>query len=355
MGENMKYKLKSKFDYKKTVLGFSLLALLFGVMCSWFSFFAVPFAAAYIAALIVFSFPKKHGALITLAVSAAVCLTGLAFGSISLYSAVLAVVIGISIGLTYVFGRTKTEAVIITAASAVAVTLLALWIFSWISTGSASLSSARVFYSDAYSLFKSQMLSYMRSQYSNFENQFSNADIEDAVLLTAQYLDNALKLLPSVFVISALVISGVAFKLFGLTVYKHSADTSDILAWRFKTSNVFVVFYIITAIAYIFVSDADVLSVSVINLYSILHFVYAYIGYNFVTALLTQKMRIGLARLIIIAAILIFSSVSLHVLAVGGVIFTFICNKAGNFPQNKNSLNDSHTGKDESEDNDEKH
>ncbi len=351
----MKYKLDAKFDYKKTLALFAALALLFGAMCSMLSFFAIPFAAAYIAALIVFSFPKKHGAVITLSVSAAVCLCAAAFGSVSVYSALVAVVIGISIGLTYVSGRTKTEAVAITAGAVVLLTVILLWILAWLGTGSASFSSLRDFYTDVYSLLKSEIASTLNEQYESLGSQFSAADIEAAAAQTLLYMDSALKLIPSIFVIGALILSGFAFKMFGLTVYKHSAEKSAILAWRFKTSNVFVIFYIIVAIAYLFVSDGDVLSVSIVNLYSILHFVYAYIGYNFVTALLAGKMRLGLARLIVIAAIFIFSSFSVQILAVGGVIFTFICNKAGGFPQNKGPLNGSHNRRDESEDDDEKH
>lgn len=350
----MKYKLDSKFDYKKTFAMFSALALLFGLLCSAFSLFAVPFAAAYIAALIVFSFPKKHGAITAAAVSTAICVVGAAFGAISLFAALLAAVIGCSIGLTYVFGRTKTEAVAVTASLAVIVALLAVWIFSWSITGSATLTSMRGFYSEQYSLFKSQLDSSLRSQYASLGDQISGADLESAITLTMSYLDYAMQLLPAIFVIMALILSGFAFKMFGLTVYKHSKDTSNIIAWRFKTSNVFVIFYIISAIVHMFASETDVLTVSFTNLYLIMNFVYAYIGYNFVTALLAQKMRIGIARLIVIAAALMFSSFSVQILAIGGVVFTFICNKASSFPQNKNSLNDTQNKRNESEDDDEK-
>ncbi len=337
----MKFKLNEKYQYKNTMSIFAIAAVLIGALCSLVALMdvsafttlaIVPFAAAFLALILVFSFPKKHGVTIFAVISLAICILAAVVNSVSLYAVVLSIVIGLCIALTYILGKSKPEAVVITAAAAIAVTLLTLWLFSADRTGNYAFGSVREFYVGIFSDFKALTLDSVRTGYLNLQETISPEELDALLLEISLYFDNLAFLLPAILVILALIIIGFSFKMFGVMVYKYSKQNLYILKWRFITTNTFVAFYIVLLIMNIFVSGTGVFAVSVANLYSIMNFVYAYIGYNFVTALLAQKMRLGFARIITIAAILLFSSFSLQVLAIGGVIFTFLCNKAGDMP-----------------------
>ncbi len=338
----MTIKLDDKYSRKNLIIMYSVLAGVFGLLCSKASFFATPFAAAYFAALIAFSFPKKHGVLIYALISAAVCSIMPFFGTMQLFSAVLAITIGLSIGLAYVFGRSKPEAVAVTVFVTVILTALFIYLIGAFAAESYEFESVRATFAGLYADIKKAAVTGIREIAVSGGNLNEN-EIAERVLQFETNFENLVLLLPALLAMIVFAGVGIAFKIFTLSVYKYSKDKSYVLSWRFTTTNLFLIFYIALWIINIFTKEINVFTLSVANLYSIFNLVYAYVGFNFITAVLAQNMSTRYARLVLVFAILLFSSFAAQILAIAGVVFTFAANKARkNFtPPNSGEKNES--------------
>ncbi len=320
--------LKHGRSYKNTVATITVLAVIFGALCSVLGFFALPFAAAYYATLFVFSSSCKYARIVA-AVSVAVPLIIGAFVSgMALFISVLALVTGAFIGFMYLLGRSKPETVAVTVFAAILTVLLALWIYAGTIGGDFSFGAVRDFYLDLYAGFKDYFIKYFKETTASLNANLSESDASDMLSSAELYLTNLAYNAPSLIGIFIFVITGISFKIFSAAVYRRCENTDYILRWRFSTSGVFVIFYILLAVLNIFISEINAYTLSVVNLYAFFNFIYAYIGYNYLTAIFAQKMRPGIARLIIILAVLFLSSFAMQVLALLGAFFTFLANKA---------------------------
>ncbi len=323
----MNIKTDDKLKRKNLIILFSLSALVYGLLCALVSFLAIPFAAAYFAALFAFSYPKKYGAVLYAVISVFICTVSVFRGEIALFSALLSVLLGISIALAYVFGRSKPEAVSVTVFLTVIASVIFIYFVGALLSGSFQFEAVRAFYSDFCWEIKNAFLTSVKDVYVS-RGIFTPEELNAVIAELDDYFANLVLLLPSVLVIFAFIITGVAFKLFSLSVYKYSKNKSRILTWRFTTTSVFVFFYLILAVVNVFTSEISIFTVAAANLYSIFNFIYAYIGYSFVLAILSQRMRPALARLIIIAAFLLLTSFAIQMLAICGAVFTLAANKA---------------------------
>jgi hypothetical protein len=147
---------------------------------------------------------------------------------------------------------------------------------------------------------------------------------DDALLLFNTLINSLI----SVIVICGFLIAGVTFKIFGALVGRIDNEPSVVYNWRFSTSNVFAYFYIAVMLLSLFLGvSTDIFSLTVSNLYNVLSAVYAYIGYNYVSAMLINSPRRGFMKVILIFALFSATSLAIGILSVMGVIFTFSHNK----------------------------
>ena len=326
----MNNQLKSKYEYKKTVPTLFALTLLFGLLTALFDLIAFPFLVAMFAALFVFSSSNPRG-LIFVCVAAALTVTvGFLSSPMAAFAAIASLVCGLVAGLTFLLSRSKPESVTVTLVTFLAMIAAALWILAAVNGEGASFTHVREFYMNGYEDLRWQIIIEAEKNYSAMGN-LSPEDISGMMALLPVYLDNIAYLAPSVVAIFAFILVGISYKIFIRLLYKYSILGAGVLRWRFTTTNVFVAFYVVLALLNIFVSDSSAFSLSVLNLYTFFSFLYAYIGYNFVLALISQRMRYGVAVLLMWAAIILFSSFAVTLLSLGGVVFTFISNKTGGF------------------------
>ena len=322
--------LKEK-EYRKTVAVLFALTLLFGAAASVLEILAFPLLAAWFAALFVFSSAKRRGIILPCAAAAVVVTLGFLTTPWAAFTAVAALVTGLIIGLMFLLSRSKPECVTVTLVAFLLMTAASLWILAAVEMGNVSFDSVKTYYTDLYADFRASAITALRQSYAEAGADASAEEFTEMLELIPVYLDNLAYLSPSVIAIMAFILVGIAFKIFVRLIYKYSLAGSLVLRWRFTTTNVFVIFYLVLALLNVFLSDTGAFAVSVLNLYTFFNFLYAYVGYNFALALLTQKMRYGLAVLIVVGAVMLFSSLAVNVLAIGGVAFTFISNKSGGF------------------------
>ena len=324
-------RLKDKFDYKKTMITLFSLTLLFGVLVSILELIAVPFFAAWLAALVVF-FAKDRTGVVLACVPAALSVTlAFFFSPFAAFCAITAVLIALSVALTFMFKRTKPESVVWTLSLFIVASVVGLWIFGAYHSGSASFSSVRDFYFGIFNEFKELLLIEIEKSYSTLGTNIAPEDFEAIKTLLPTYLDGIAYSSPAILAIIAFVVVGFTYKAFIRLIFKYSFAGTLALRWRFTTTNVFVFFYIILSVLSSFLTEIDVFTLTVSNFYTFFNILFAYIGFNFVTALLSQRMRYGLAATLVILGALFFSSVAISLLGIAGAVFTFISNKTGGF------------------------
>lgn len=340
----MVFELNKKFNYGKILFLLIIASVAFGISHSVLGLFSLPLATAFTAALFSVSFPKRHGAVILALICSGICAVNYFVGTVAFFCAVLSSVCGLVIGVDYVYKRNKTESVVTVVSVAIVLTLCALWLGAMKSIGTAQLSEIKNFYASGFAEFKTLLLENAeRSLAASMPLEQLNVALSNAEL----YLDALALLLPSLLVVVVLMIMGCAFKIFTLLMRGLSADTSYLLGWRFTTSNVFVIFYIALSFINAFMTETNIFSVSVSNLYVIFNFIYAYIGFNFVTAMLSQRWRRGVAVVAVIGGVLLLSSLAVQFLAVAGAVFSFISNKTRGIPNGRGSKGDSNNSNNE--------
>jgi hypothetical protein len=154
------------------------------------------------------------------------------------------------------------------------------------------------------------------------------SDIQITEALIAEVFDKQLTSMISYIVIIGILCVGIFTKLFDALSAKLAEDISAVASWRFMTSSIFAYFYIILMILLIFTSaHGGVIGIAVSNLYNIFLVVYAYVGFNFVLALVATRMKPTTAVIVLIVVILLAMSIALQFLSMVGVLFTIRKNR----------------------------
>ena len=324
-------RLKDRFDYKKTMITLFSLALLFGVLVSVFELIAVPLFAAWLAALVVFFGTDRVGLILSCVCAAVSIATSFFMAPFAAFCAISAVLIALSVSLTFILKRSKPESVVWTLSLFIVAMVVGLWIFGAYNSGSASFACVRDFYFGIFNELKELLLLEIDKSYSALGTNIAPEDLETIKTLLPTYIDSIAYSSPAILAIIAFMVVGLTYKVFMRLIFKYSFAGTLALRWRFTTTNVFVIFFIILAVVSSFLTKLDVFTLTVSNFYTFFNFLFAYVGFNFVTALLSQRMRYGLAVFLVILGVLFLSTTALSLLAIAGAVFTFISNKTGGF------------------------
>ena len=165
-----------------------------------------------------------------------------------------------------------------------------------------------------------------------FEYIFTAEDLE-------LIFDGTIRSLPSFFGIMAFASSGIALKMFTVLGVKRSIFADRVEKYTFRCSNVFAYFYCALVIFSFFVSADGVFALTVSNLCALFVFVFAYLGYKYLSIILgksTGKPR--LSYLIVLCVTVVFSAFAVQLLSYIGVFATIVSNKT-QFISNKDGGN----------------
>ena len=133
----------------------------------------------------------------------------------------------------------------------------------------------------------------------------------------------------------AFLLAGVSIKCFSHYLKKISDPESHVFSWEFSTSSFLAYFYIAISIVNVFISNsADTFVIVVSTLNTIMLCIYAYLGIKFARHYLSKKIGLVPATIILVFAVLLFSSFSLTLLSYFGVYFTILMNRMLNTNNN---------------------
>ena len=314
----MNIELKYKFNHRITLILLSVVTLFFGAVGFVYraiGFLTIPIIVALLSMLMCIDKKRILTATVTgILLVAEICVSLYDYFTIITLSSFL-----ISVLLSYYFlkGKDKAECALFSTA------LLALLIFVGAALyiigkyDASTLPEIIDSYLSIYEDFKAETIASIYSMSVNTEN---TTEVFTTEYLNA-FFDAYLNCTVALVCILAFSIVGIAFKLFSALIRKYTVEQDKIVEWRFLPSSVFAYFYFILAILSVISVDTEsMLVISIINLYLIFMYVFAYVGYRFINANFKSKGKnFNFIFLIMIVA---FSSIAIQILALIGAYAT---------------------------------
>ena len=148
--------------------------------------------------------------------------------------------------------------------------------------------------------------------------------------VAAKVLRSMVSMIPSVVIVFAFFISGICLKvLTGIMKIICDADSDvRISAWRFSLPmSIYVAFWLALTANFIvgFVNSPGVAGIVIANVYNVLLYVFAYLGFGVVVSFLSRLFKSRpLAILATVGTILLFSSLAIELIAYFGAAFVFL-------------------------------
>ena len=318
----MNVEIKNPEKYKLTLTVLSLLSLIFGTIAAFVGDIALPFAAATLAALMLFE--KRR--VLSFAIPVAIVLVNLVLDMLrgGYYSVVALETVIVAFLVFFMFAkrRPKAECVIAVTVVISVFSFVSLVLTACYSVGEFSWNAVTSFYGEIYDQLRLLLVERVREFYESL-TESGGAQISFSESDVTAILDSIVAVLPSIIVVLGFTVGGITFKLFGAIVYRNVRDRFPILTWRFRVTAVFAYFYVALLVISFFVGGmGDAITLAVENLYNIFLYVFAYIGFVYVYRLLTRMRSRGFALTVLIFAVLMFSTMAATVLSVAGAFFT---------------------------------
>ena len=310
--------LKETHSYPTVMLLLSVLTFIFGTAFAIFGELLLPFATASAAAL--FFFEKPNRRIFSFVIP--VITLGISFILNGFYAVVCIeyVILAFLIALLYRRGISKAECFTYLSLITAVFMVFALYLGAGKATGSFTFESVSEFYSDIYARLRTTLVDFLSTRQivltdGTVKNYMS---VEEA----GYYFDSFAKLLPALFGAAAMILSGLAIKLFSGMIFKFSKNGMLKTFAHFMPSTIVAYTYIAVAIIAIFTGiDGGWLAVAIINASEIMMLVYAFIGFNYLKTLGIISQRKTTVYMIVVASLLLMGGTALQILSIVGVWF----------------------------------
>lgn len=340
----MKLNLKKEFNNNRTMILFSVVALLAGIASSLFyvyGFIFLPVTSAFIVALFMFDKSRMHpyalcSSLIILIFDLALTL---ALGRVYSFAVLASVIVAGVVCFYMSRGWRKSECAAINTIIVSVFSVLFVFAIVFVVLGDFNFATALDYLND----LMADKREYFVDSLLGVLNQ--NSEVTDAVIYTEEQvgalIDGIMNYLISYVVICAFLLIGLMHKLLSALIRGFSDNRESADSWRFVTSSVFAYFYLILFLICMFVGGEDVFALSVNNLYMIFTYVYAYIGFNIVKAFIVLRTgRSLIAYVVLFISILLLSSMAIELLAIIGALMVIFASgkKVVGLPPNDDNM-----------------
>lgn len=333
-GELMNIELKNKFNYRISIIFLSALTILFGVIGINYrvmGIILVPLIASFLSTLMCVDKKKILSFAVTLILI--IYEVYISLKSYITITTIVSLLLAVVISIFFLKGIDKSEcALLSTVLISLSILVIAIIYFA----NAYKLTSIEDIFDRfliIYEEFKSDVITQvilMAKNSGSTDEIFSTAYLNE---LFDAYLNCSVALL----CIVAFAIVGLTFKIFK-ALMSILSNEDKILNWDFIPSSVFAYFYLAVAILSLFTTNAESsLAISIVNLYLVFMFVFAYFGYKFINTLLKSKGKKG-TTLILPILIVVFSSFAIQVLALIGA---YVCINYSKFLKDTNFSNKS--------------
>ena len=312
----MKITLRFDRSQTKTVIILALLTVLLLSLSAYLGELAVPFAAASFALLLSFDKGKRIATVICTLVGISLLLLPLQL--LPIWSAV-SLILGALLCLSYKFGFSKCDSAILLTVVASAGMLLFFFIIAFEAIGVWDFGAAMEFYSELKEMLKSEFVNGIMGVYSTIPEAVEMGITSEYV---AALFDSFANMIVSVIAVISFFLVGVMMKTFCFIGRRLAEENDGIYTWRFETPSVYAYFYVAIYVLSMFIAPDSVIGITIANVVGILSFLFAYMGMKYVYGFFAERQKKVLGRLVIIASVLIFSSLALDLLSVFGAAYT---------------------------------
>ena len=319
----MQTNLRKDHSYKNKMVNLSLLTVLSVFGCMLAGYICLPFAASFYALLILNERSEKR--VLTYILPVLLYIVNFVFNGLYSLEALTYIAIGAVIFLCYKKQISKSE----TAFWSMLILLVSMMIsavfLAFNEMGAVNLTSIKQFYLSLFNSAKNGFVDYLT-------NIVMAADEGFLYFLYNKYqvLDifrSFVYLIIPLTVIFDFILVGVSLKIFSSGVIRYSADEKTVSEWRFSMSNISAYFYIFISLIAIFVSGGDgIFELTVTSVYTILLFIFAYIGIHFIYKLITSYKSGFFAVTVLALALLIFYAFAFQLFSYIGVYYTVVTN-----------------------------
>ena len=308
--------LRENLSHKKIITILAVVSIILGALCCVLGDIILPFLVGVLAALYLFDDSEKRTA--SFGVSIVVVLLNFSavyFLYLTSFFGPASIILARMLSRGFKNQKSKADTAYLMTIVVAGFTVISAIFLAMLLMDIYTFDAAVAFYTELVNVIKPTLYNETIALLSQIGTQLS----EEYVVAAINHQFNMI--IAYVLIYSFLVV-GISAKLFGAIVSRCMEDKESIRKWRFVTSNVYAYFYVILALAAVFVGTTDVLSVSVLNLYCLFMHVFAYVGFNYAVALFGRKMKKVASFIIVSIALLISGTIGLQILAFLGVMFT---------------------------------
>lgn len=326
----MKYEILPEISRKKltAALFTAIIALSF---VGAFSYIAIPFAAAFFAALLLTE--KNKIKPFSIIASIAALLIDILLNKATATSSIQFIIAGIFIMLSVLYGYRKSSLSAILTVVFIGFFMINLYTVAALDTGDYSLDSVAGYYLNIYNSFEQMAVEYLIKLPINSQSsapQYLTSEMAEAIV------SSLIEHIISFIVILSFALSGIAIKCFTAFSVRIVTDDREIRRWRFTTGNLFAYAYAALAFINLFLSGSGVGAVAISNLYLILMIPYAYIGAKFLIGYIKfSDKRFMVLSAFIIGVIILGFNVLLPI-SLFGTYAVIVTNKYSQTNENKN-------------------
>lgn len=323
----MEIKLKTSFSEKKTLLLIllSFICVFLGLLSCVLGELVLPVLVGALALLFLLDkvMVKPYGIVVSI-ILLTINAVGVIFQLIASFFAPCAIILASILVAAFRKRSDKANTSYIMTLICAGFTVLSCILLGMIAQGEYTLEAAETFYTE----FFEELREVIITAFDQVTEIYNQAGIELVDNAGEVVFDVMMKMMISTLLIGAFALVGLSMKFFKLGLFICLDDKNPLEEWRFNVSSILAYGYLFSAIISIFTSNADNLfAVTVMNLESILFVVFAYVGFNAVVSLLMKKMKRVFATLIVIGAIITFSTFAVQLLAVFGAMYTLRINR----------------------------
>ena len=323
----MKFQVKESARSLKSKVILSLFAVLGSVavaMLSQLGFLLIPLVAAPLAVLFITEIDSRR--IFSFVVPVVAVAVDLLFNLIYSFNCLSAVAVAVIIYIAVRFGFfAKSESAILALIVASVIAVISFVMLGCYYVGAFDFEKVMTAYNEMLSEFEAIWIDAMK-QYvlADETGELAAVMTDDAVRSMYSVVVNSFF---SMLVAAVFLAVGLTYKLFERMLMKRTAFPEALMAWRFSLTPVYAVFYLALSVLSLF-ADGEIFGIVILNLNNIFMFIFAYLGYLFATAYLRMRTRLRSGKLLLILAILMFSSAAVSILSYVGVFATFMLDKA---------------------------
>lgn len=322
--------LKKNLPYSKTVAVLFGLSFLAGILTVLMGELLLPISAALLASLLFFE--KKTYKPLSLTVLAVVIsvdtLIAVWDGVYVPFRALAIAAVALIMFLCFVKSVSKGECAFYLTAAILILLALNLVFSLFTDIGEYSFAALGEYLSDVRVRLREETVSLVSDFTVTGEGGMAESVFSAEVAMQA--FDLAVAMIPAIFVIFSFLLCGLSLKFFSALMLRLSEREVSVIRWRFTTTKIVAIFYAVLMLISIFVTpDGSLFPSLVYNLYYIFMMVYAYIGFSCVHALMSLHRNHIFMFLLLLLAVIVFSSFSLTLLSIFGAFLMFSKDAAG--------------------------